>query len=101
MDTKPGSEMLFDKEKWQMKDGKDFPYRAKMLNDVVYNDTIRSLNRAELLEMLGAPSYYGDDEHFLYYLISQKRLGLWPLSTKSMVIKMSDDDTVEWIKIHS
>ena len=35
-----GSEMAFDKEKWETKDGKDYPFRDGMLNDIVYNDTI-------------------------------------------------------------
>ena len=31
------SEMAFDKEKWRVKDGKDYPFRDRMLNDIVYS----------------------------------------------------------------
>ena len=31
------SEMIFDKEKWKIKDGKDYLFRDKMINDVLYN----------------------------------------------------------------
>jgi len=97
---KPDSEMKFDKAKWKMKDGKDFPYRNKMLNDIVYNDTVRSLNKDEILDLLGEPTYYRSNENFLYYTITQKRLFSWPLHTRSMVIKFSDHNSIEWIKIH-
>ncbi len=30
----------FEKTKWSEKEGKDYPYREQMLNDVVYNDPI-------------------------------------------------------------
>jgi hypothetical protein len=100
MEIKPESEMVFDKAKWKTKDGKDYPYRERMLNDVVYNDTIRTLNKDEILDLLGEPSYYRTNENFLYYMITQKRLVLWPLHTRTMVIKISADNTIDWIKIH-
>ena len=68
-----------------------------MLNDFVYNDTIRSVNKTEILNLLGEPDR--STEGHLYYTIKQTRIGAWPLHTKSMVIKLSSD-TIEWIKIH-
>jgi len=97
---KPDSEMVFDKAKWNAKNGADYPYRDKMVNDIVYNDTIRTLDKIEILDLLGEPSYYRNNKNFLYYTIKQKRLISWPLHTKSMVIKLSEDNTIEWIKIH-
>ena len=98
--TKPDSEMAFEKAKWRTKDGADYPYRDKMLNDIVYNDTIRALNKDEILDLLGEPSYYRNNKNFLYYTITEKRLGPWTLHTKTMVIKLSEDSTIDWIKIH-
>lgn len=92
------SEIVFDKEKWKTKDGKDYPYRDKMINDIVYNDTIRSLNKDQLLELLGEPDYIR--EGHLYYRINETRLGNWSLKTKTMVIKLVKDRSIEWIKIH-
>lgn len=97
---KPESERIFNREKWQTKKGKDYPFREKMLNDVLYNDTVRTLHRNELLKMFGEPSYYREDSSYLHYIIKQKRLFSWPLHTKVMVIKCSDDNSVEWIKVH-
>ncbi len=100
MKMKPDSEMVFDKAKWKTKDGADYPYRDRMLNDVVYNDTVRALNKDEILDLLGEPSYYRNNKNFLYYRITEKRLGPWPLHTKTMVIKLSEENTIDWIKIH-
>ena len=91
-------EIVFDKEKWKTKDGKDYPYRDKMINGIVYNDTIRMLNKEQLLDLLGEPDYIRE-EH-LYYRIKETRIGYWTLKTKTMVIKFIDDTTIEWIKIH-
>jgi hypothetical protein len=94
------SELKFDQEKWQTKEGKDYPYRNQMENDIVYNDTIRTLTRDEILDLLGQPSYYREDTNYLYYTIRQKRIFSWPLHTKTMVVKIKDKNTIEWIKIH-
>jgi len=94
----PDSAMVFDQAKWKTKDGKDYPYRESMLNDVVYNDTVRSLNKKEIFNLLGEPDRI--NENHLYYRIVEKRLGFWTLHNTSMVIKFSGDDTIDWIKIH-
>jgi len=96
--AKPVSAMAFDKTKWRIKDGKDYPFRKKMLNDVVYNDTIRTLNKAQIIDLLGNPDRI--NENYLYYRIDQIRLIVWPLHTTTMVVKFTNDSTMEWIKIH-
>ena len=93
-----GSEMAFDKGKWETKDGKDYPFRDSMINDIVYNDTIRNLNKDQVLDLLGEPDYIREDH--LYYRITETRLGNWPLKTKTMVIKLEGGKAIEWIKIH-
>ena len=92
------AEIQFDKSKWSSKEDLDYPYRDQMLNDLLYNDTVRSLSKDETLYLLGEPDRINDGYH--YYMIAQKRLGSWPLHTKSLVIKFSNDSTIAWIKIH-
>ncbi len=91
-------EMVFDKDMWKIKNGKDYPYRDKMINDIVYNDTIRMLNKEQLFSLLGNPDYIR--EGHMYYRLNETRLGNWTLKTKTMVIKLKGDSTIEWIKIH-
>lgn len=92
------ADIVFEQAKWKEKEGQDYPFRQQMLKDVVYNDTIRTLSRAEIIDLLGKPDRE-QDNHF-YYTISQKRIDLWPLHTTSMVIKFVDSTKIEWIKIH-
>ena len=92
------ADIAFDKTKWRVKEGQNYPFRDLMLNDVVYNDTVRTLDADEIVELLGEPDRINDGH--LYYMVSQKRLGPWPLHTKTMVIKLTADRSIEWIKIH-
>jgi hypothetical protein len=91
-------EMVFDQEKWETKDGADYPFRDKMVNNLIYNDSVRTLDKEEIIDLLGDPNRI--NENFIYYTIAQKRLGLWPLHTRTLVIKFSPDNTIDWMKIH-
>ena len=97
-DKKQDQEITFDPVKWKTKEGVDYPYREGMLNELVYNDTIRTLTKGELLDLLGKPDRI--NENHLYYNIAQTRVGTWPLNTKTLVIKISEEGTIVWIKIH-
>ncbi len=92
------TEITFDKTKWRAKEGNDYAYRDQMLNDIVYNDTVRMLTEGEIIELLGEPDRI--NEGHLYYTITQTRLGSWTLHSKTMVIKLSEDNRIDWIKIH-
>jgi len=88
----------FEKIQWQIKKDGDYIYRAQMVQDVLYNDTIRSLNKNQIIHTLGKPDRI--NEGHLYYMIAQKRMGTWPLNTRTLVIKLKDDQAVDWIKLH-
>ena len=92
------TQIPFDAEKWSVKDGWSYTYRDMMLDDVVTNQAFRSLSTAEIIDRLGEPTRI--NEGHLYYRIAQKRAVLWPLHTKTLVIKMNNQDSVEWMKIH-
>lgn len=91
-------QLKFDPEKWSAKKDNDYVYREAMLNDVLYNDEIRALSKEGIIVLLGAPDRIKDGH--MYYVIRQDRLGFWPLHTKTMVIKLKADESVEWIKLH-
>ena len=88
----------FDKTKWGVKEGNRYPYREQMLDAVLYSDSIRTLKENEIIDLLGSPDNI-KEEH-LYYKITENRFGMWTLSTKTMVIKLSEDGSVDWIKTH-
>jgi hypothetical protein len=95
---KEAHDIVFDQTKWGMKEGDTYLYRAQMLKDVVYNDTIRNLNQSELTALLGEPDRI--NENHLYYNISRKGLGAFTLNAKIMVVKINGDHSIAWIKIH-
>ena len=88
----------FDKEMWLKAEDGHYPYRELMQDDVLHSKRIRSLNRAEILENLGTPDRVA--EQYLYYTISTKKIGAWPLNSKTLVFKFTEDDSIEWIKLH-
>ncbi|MBT8236898.1 MAG: hypothetical protein KJO04_11940 [Bacteroidia bacterium] len=92
------TEIPFNKDKWVLKEGKDYVYREQMYEAVLYNDTIRSLNEVELIALLGDPDY--NEEGHLYYRISETRMMNWKVKTKTMVVKLVQDGSIEWIKVH-
>lgn len=92
------TEMAFDKAKWQMKEDNDYPYRDKMLSDLIASDSLKTLKKEGILELLGEPTR--TDNNYLFYMVSQERAGFWPLHTKTLVIKFTKADSVEWVKIH-
>jgi len=94
----PASQIPFDKTKWNTKEGKDYPYRNQMVDEVLYSDSLRTLRKNEIINHLGEPSYIRED--FYYYRVRETRLGAWILHTKTIVIKIPEGETVKWIKLH-
>lgn len=91
-------EIPFDPIKWKQKKGDQYAYRFGMFNELLYSKELRQLTKTEILVKLGPPDREADN--FLYYTISEKKLGLWTLNQRSMVFKMTEVDSVEWIKLH-
>ena len=88
----------FDESEWAVKVGDKYPHREKMVDDFVDNYRSRNYTRDKLLNVLGAADRI--DSNYLFYRISQDKFGVLPIRTKTMVVKFSDDSTIEWIKIH-
>ena len=94
----PSEQRAFNQKEWAIKTGDGYPFRPVMIDDVLYNKEIRALTKDSLLMVLGRPDR--EENNHLYYLIDQKRIGFWPMNTKTMVVKINETSTIEWIKIH-
>ena len=94
------NEEHFDKTKWAIKEDNKYPYRDKMLKDLIDNYTLHGLTRDSILNLLGEPTR--TDSGYLFYTVSQRFVAdiPVPLHTKSLVIKFTNEGRVEWRKIH-
>lgn len=88
----------FNPEKWAVKDKGDYPYRDIMLDDLRSSYKLKFISRDSILQLLGVPDK--EVEAYLYYRISQRRLGAWPLHTKTLVIKCLGEGAGNEIYIH-
>ncbi len=96
--SKPESEIAFDSAKWQIKKGLDHPYRLNMLSDLMKSDTLKTLKKEEIITLLGPPNQI--DDVYIFYTVAQKRIGLFPINTKSLVIKLAKDGTKNKVMTH-
>ena len=85
-------------DQWQVEKNGEYPYREEMLDLVMDNERLRAMGQKDLVKELGRPDRVNGD--YVYYTVKQKRLGLFPLHTKSLVIKFHKNGPVEWMKIH-
>ena len=92
------NDITFDQTKWMLKEDGAYPFREQMFRDVLYNDTIRSLSKSEIIDLLGTPDR--EQDNHLYYEISRSGLGAVTLHARTMVVKIKSDDAIEWIKVH-
>jgi hypothetical protein len=69
-----------------------------MLKDLMQDSNFRKLKKPEVLNLLGEPTRV--DTNYLFYRVQEKRFGLVPFHTKTMVVKFTGADSIEWIRIH-
>ena len=62
------------------------------------NQELKHMDKQAYIDLLGTPDRI--DNNYMFYMVSQKRIGLWPLHTKTLVIKMSNDSTENSVLIH-
>jgi len=65
---------------------------------IVYNVWGRALNKDEILVQFEEPDRINGNHP--NYITTQRRLGLWPLLSKTLAIKLSEDNNIDWVRIH-
>lgn len=93
------TDSLFTQAKWNSKIGERYDHREFIVKDILYNDTIRKLNKNEIIKLLGNPNRINNNHY--YYLISEKTVFFLTMSAKYLVFKFTDQDKIEWIKMHN
>jgi hypothetical protein len=97
---KDKKEEKFDKVKWAITYGAEYPYRDNMLTDLITNYKFTGLKKEEIINLLGQPNRSGSG--YLFYTIVYEYQGNIPVArhNKTLVIKLTNDSTVEWREIH-
>lgn len=103
----PNHEIAFDSKKWKepsiyLDDEDTFPYREKMLNDLVDSKLLKGKSRSETLELLGKPSR--TDKEYLFYTVYRNEAGFITLKVRTLVLVLSgakETDTVQKVLIHN
>ncbi len=85
--------------KWAQTTGIEYPYRDNMLADLINNYTLKGLKKDEVFNLLGEPDRI-DNGHLFYTIVKKYFANVYPIYTKTLVIKLTSDSTVEWRKIH-
>lgn len=89
----------FDRSKWLTQENGSYPYRESMLQSLISQHPIAGWKKDSVINFLGKPDRTQDG--YLYYTISRNMIGnVFTLHTKTLVIKLGEDSTVEWRKIH-
>lgn len=90
--------VAFDREKWSYKEGRDYPHRQGMYEELLYSEELRKIDKEEILDLLGTPDRQNGNH--IYYLVEEKRMGNIVLHTRFLVFLFTDSGEVEWIKLH-
>lgn len=91
--------LKFDGVKWSAQTDNKYPYRDRMLKDLIDNYKLAGMHKDSILKMLGQPNRM-DNGHYFYSITQTYLIENFPMSTKTFVIKLNNDSTVEWRKIH-
>ncbi|HEX8459803.1 MAG TPA: hypothetical protein VF623_00170 [Segetibacter sp.] len=90
----------FDRQKWATMNDMNYPYRAGMLKNLIDSVKLKGLKKEEVINLLGEPNR--TDSGYLFYNVSREYFGntSFVINSKTLVIKIGKDSTVEWRKIH-
>lgn len=96
---KAAVDSTFDPQRWQQKEGDQYPYRMLMYRQLLYSDTLRQRTKSEILHLLGEPDR--SREGHIYYQLKGKQVGPVLFFSKFLVFKFNEADSVEWIKTYN
>jgi len=93
----------FDKTEWLSGDGiENYPYRNKMINDLLTNYKLKGLPYNQLIDLIGKPqSNIQNDSNWISYPIKiNYGYDIDPIYTKYLTFKLSRDSVVIDFKIN-
>jgi hypothetical protein len=96
-------ELRFNKAQWEKFDdgeGGEYPYRDRMLNDLVKHHQLKDLTYKQLIDSLGTPGNFdNNDDTIRYEIISGFESDIDPTYGKHLNLTLGPDSTVASYKI--
>lgn len=96
------NQLKFDSRKWkEYRDIESYPNRQLMLRDIVENKRFIGLSYKSIIDSLGQPENYVDNEtNELWYLVTTDYgTDIDPVYTKHLVLTIDNDSTVTTVNI--
>ncbi len=93
-DKAPEPDIAFENRQWQIKEGKNYSYRKRMINDLLANHTWTGLTKDSIIRKLGEPDVVEEDIFMLYHY-QQKFVGSMVWSTQSFVVQLDSNNLVK------
>ncbi len=93
-DKAPEPDVIFESKQWQIKEGKNYTFRKRMINDLLTNHSWAGLTKDSVLSKLGEPDVVEEDIFMLYHY-EQKFVGSMVWSTQSLVVQLDSNNMVK------
>ena len=96
------SDIKFEKSGWSQKDDPDgYLKRESMLNDLLENHKLKGMQYKNLIDLLGLPENYSDQEENIltYNIVTDYGYDIDPVYIKNLEIKLAKDSIVEGYKV--
>jgi hypothetical protein len=95
------NDIKFEKSGWTERESEGaYPYRAKMLNDLITNYRLTGLSHRQIINLMGEPENYINKDSSIYYEIVVKFRSIDPVYRKNLEIQFDRDSLVKNFKIN-
>jgi len=98
-------EEKFNSQMWKEMDGNSYSKREPFVNDLMKNHLYKGMNYRKIIEILGKPEIFGENEKSrIGYILHIDYDMIDPIQGKDLIVDLSEDSTVtnyrivEWEK---
>ncbi|OYU78902.1 MAG: hypothetical protein CFE23_16475 [Flavobacterium sp. BFFFF1] len=89
----------FEKSKWLFKSDMEYPYRNKIVDDLVENQKLKGLTYSKIIELLGTTNGESEPGKLTYDIETDYGMDIDPVYNKYLEINFTKDSIVKSFKI--